>query len=123
MLMTGGTPWYLALRNLDSSAFMKALDHENLSTPTVPYASANVLTKSPLYDAAVARLPRALVDEMTVGSWYVLFMLLEQSSDPARASQRAIFRREAQKYFQSRGVSIGEWWDIMQKALRLIQSA
>ncbi len=122
-MISGGSPWYTALRNLDFNAFVKALERESLSIATMPYASANVLAKSPLYDDAVARLPMALVNEMTIPAWYVFFMLTEQVRDPTHASQRATFRREAQKYFQSQGVNVGDWWDIMQKALRLIQSA
>ncbi len=122
-IMVSGSPWYIALRNLDFSAFVKALEKESLSVATMPYASANVLAKSPLYDDAVSRLPMALVNKMTIPSWYVFYMLTEQINDPAHAPQRAVFRREAQKYFQTQGVNVGDWWDIMQKALRLIQSA
>lgn len=122
-MKSSGTPWYTALRTLDFPSYAKALDGVSLSEPTVPYVTANVLARSPLYEEAVAHLPRKLVDEMTVVSWYVLFMLTEQMKDPAHATERAVFRREAQKYFHEKGVNVGEWWDVMQKALRLVHSA
>lgn len=121
--MLTGTPWYSALRALDFSAFVKSVSKESLSLPTMPYISANVLTKSPLYEEAITRLPRSLVDEMTIPAWYVLFMLTEQAHDTLHAPQRAVFRREAQKYFEDQGIHIGDWWSIMQKALRLVHSA
>lgn len=110
---------------LDFPSFKRALDKiPNLSEAVIPYDSPNVLSHSMLYDDALSKLPRELVDNMSIPAYYVFFMHLEQlNHSHEHAEQRLHFRHQAQMYFNERGIDTSEWTRIISKLVRLIHSA